>query len=214
MVACFRFASAMLVVVPIMANTSAWAQWDWFEGVEKPAQPSRPVPHSVPALRVPPRSTPRPDRSTAASPGKKHHERPHSHDADPKPAHKKKGQAKQESTKAAPDSNSPSQPVERKPAPYEGDLLRLAEILGALSYLETLCGGRTENWSARMTALMEAEAGGEQEKERLAGAYNRGLRDYQLSYRLCTPNAQAIIARFFAEGARISHSVIDRYGAY
>jgi len=64
-----------------------------------------------------------------------------------------------------------------------------------------------------MQALLEAEAKTAARKERLAGSYNRGFHDYERSYHLCTPNAQAIIGRFLAEGAGIAHEVVNRYGA-
>ncbi len=104
--------------------------------------------------------------------------------------------------------------AEAPPAPYDPELLRLAEILGALTYLDTLCASNPQgDWRAKMQALLEADAKTAARKERLAGSYNRGFRDYERIYRLCTPNAQAIIGRFLAEGAGIAHVVVNRYGA-
>jgi uncharacterized protein (TIGR02301 family) len=97
--------------------------------------------------------------------------------------------------------------------PYEPQLLRLSELLGALSYLQDLCGkDQGEVWRGKMSALIDAEAKTPVRKERLAGAYNRGFKGYALTYRLCTPNAELIIKRFLNETAEIAHDVAIHYG--
>lgn len=107
----------------------------------------------------------------------------------------------------APDAESP-------PPPYDPELLRLAEILGALTYLNELCASNPSgDWRAKMQSLLEAEARTTARKERLAGSYNRGFRDYERTYHSCTQNAQAVISRFLAEGGKIAHEVVNRYGA-
>ena len=107
----------------------------------------------------------------------------------------------------------PLQPGESVPPPYEPQLLRLAEIMGALSYLRDLCGSKDGNvWRARMAALLEAEAQTEARKERLAGAYNRGFRGFETTYRSCTPNAELLISRYLDEGGRITRDVQNRFG--
>ena len=43
-------------------------------------------------------------------------------------------------------------------APYDGDLVRLAEILGALHYLRNVCGANEgQKWRNQMQALIDAE---------------------------------------------------------
>ncbi len=105
-------------------------------------------------------------------------------------------------------------PAAEEPAPpYEPQLLRLSELLGALTYLQDLCGGESgQIWRDKMTALIDAETQNELRRERLAGAYNRGFKGYELSYRQCTPNAQAIITRFLDESGKIARDVSHRYG--
>jgi uncharacterized protein (TIGR02301 family) len=110
------------------------------------------------------------------------------------------------------EKGAPAKAEEALP-PYDPELLRLAEILGALTYLDGLCTAKpTADWRAKMQALLEAEAKTNARKERLAGSYNRGFRDYERSYHFCTPNAQAAIGRFLAEGSKIAHEVVSRYG--
>jgi uncharacterized protein (TIGR02301 family) len=106
-------------------------------------------------------------------------------------------------------------PVPDAPPPYEPQLLRLAEILGALTHLTDVCGSKdAAQWRTKMQALLDTEGDKNRlEKERLAGAYNRGFRGYALSYRSCTPNAEAIIGRFLSEGGRIADEVVNRFGA-
>lgn len=117
-------------------------------------------------------------------------------------------------TAGAPGATPAATPAgDEPPPPYEPQLLRLSELLGALTYLENLCGSKDgQVWRDKMTALMNAETQNEKRKERLAGAYNRGLKGYELSYRQCTPNAQVIISRFLDESAKIARDVTHRYG--
>ena len=98
--------------------------------------------------------------------------------------------------------------------PYDPQLFRLAEILGALTTLGTLCGEKdADEWRRRMQALLDAEGQPALRRDRLAGAYNEGLRGYGLSYRTCTGNARAVIARFLAEGSRLAQDVENRFRA-
>ena len=107
---------------------------------------------------------------------------------------------------------TPAPPPETKP--YDPQLMRLAEILGALTYLRGLCGEKdAEEWRGRMQALLDAEGMPPVRKDRLAGAYNRGIQGYSLSYRTCTANAHIVIDRFLAEGERIAKEVENRYHA-
>lgn len=115
---------------------------------------------------------------------------------------------------AQPGAASATAPAAAEPAPpYEPQLLRLSELLGALTYLQDLCGGQKGDiWRDKMTALMDAETQDETRRDRLAGAYNRGFTGYELNYRQCTPNAEAIITRFLNESGRIARDVTRRYG--
>ncbi len=108
---------------------------------------------------------------------------------------------------------TPAPLPDEPPPPYEPQLLRLSELLGALTYLQDLCGGQSgQVWRQKMTSLMNAETQNPSRRSRLAGAYNRGFNGYELSYRQCTPNAQAVITRFLDESGRIARDVTHRYG--
>lgn len=101
----------------------------------------------------------------------------------------------------------------QQPAPFERDLLRLAEILGALHYLRPLCGNDdAAMWREKMSQLIEADTGPADRRERLAGAFNSGHRGFEMNYRTCTPAADAAIKRYLVEGARLSREVAARHG--
>ncbi len=107
----------------------------------------------------------------------------------------------------------PPPPAEPPPAPYERELLRLSEILGSLTFLRTLCGeSDAAEWRRRMEALLETEGTTPGRRERLAGAYNRGYRGFALTYRTCTPNAHAAVARYVREGEGLSRTLAGRFG--
>ena len=97
--------------------------------------------------------------------------------------------------------------------PFDNDLQRLSEILGALHYLRGICGANEgQKWRNEMQALIEAETpAGSARRSRLMASFNRGYQGFQQSYRTCTPAAQLAIRRYLDEGARISREVTARY---
>jgi uncharacterized protein (TIGR02301 family) len=106
----------------------------------------------------------------------------------------------------------PAQP-ESPPSPYEPQLLELAEIMGSLAYLRTLCAGQeAQDWRERMAALIEAEGRTPATRDRLTGAYNRGFRAYAATHRACTEGSQEASARLAGEGQRLSRALAGRYG--
>ena len=97
-------------------------------------------------------------------------------------------------------------------APFDGDLQRLAEILGALHYLRSLCGSNEgQKWREPMEALVEAEAPSGERRQRMVASFNRGYRGFQQTYRSCTPSADIAIRRYLDEGSRIARDITARY---
>jgi uncharacterized protein (TIGR02301 family) len=97
-------------------------------------------------------------------------------------------------------------------APFDGDLQRLAEILGALHYLRALCGSNEgQKWREQMEALVDAEAPSGERRQRMVASFNRGYRGFQQTYRSCTPAADIAIRRYLDEGARIARDITARY---
>lgn len=97
-------------------------------------------------------------------------------------------------------------------APFDPDLLRLAEILGSLHYLRGICGANEgQKWRNQMQALVDAETPGGDRRARMIASFNRGYRGFQQTYRTCTPAATVAIRRFLAEGSKISRDLTARY---
>jgi uncharacterized protein (TIGR02301 family) len=110
-------------------------------------------------------------------------------------------------------AGAPARAAEGGVAPYDRDLQRLAEILGALHYMRALCGANEgAKWRNEMQALVEAETpGGSERRDKLVANFNRGYRGFQQTYRTCTPAADLVIRRYLEEGAKISRDVTARY---
>jgi uncharacterized protein (TIGR02301 family) len=97
-------------------------------------------------------------------------------------------------------------------APYDADLQRLAEILGALQYLRTVCKANDgQKWRDQMQALLEAEAPDGERRRRIVANFNRGYSGFQQTYRACTPAADLVIRRYLDEGAKIAREITARY---
>jgi uncharacterized protein (TIGR02301 family) len=103
-------------------------------------------------------------------------------------------------------------PASAQDAPYEGKMLRLAEILGSLHYLRNLCGEAGSEWRDRMDAIVTAEKPSEAERVRLISSFNHGYRVFSDNYTRCTPSALAAIDRYMKEGEDLSNEIISRYG--
>jgi uncharacterized protein (TIGR02301 family) len=97
-------------------------------------------------------------------------------------------------------------------APFDGDLQRLAEILGSLHYLRGICGtNEGAKWRNQMQALIDAETPSGDRRTRLIAGFNRGYNGYQQTYRSCTPAASVAIRRYIDEGVKISRDLTARY---
>jgi uncharacterized protein (TIGR02301 family) len=116
-------------------------------------------------------------------------------------------------TKPTPSPTPTPTPTRPEAAPYEANLLRLAELMGALTYLRDLChDGDSQKFRDSLARLIEADTRAAEAKEQMAGAFNRGLEGYRLTYRLCTSNARAAIDAYLEETQRIAKDVAARYG--
>ena len=98
------------------------------------------------------------------------------------------------------------------PAPFDGDLQRLAEILGALHYLRGICGiSEGLKWRNQMQALVDAETPSGERRAHMIAGFNRGYNGFQQTYRTCTPAATIVIRRYIEEGTKISRDLTARY---
>lgn len=122
------------------------------------------------------------------------------------------GPAFAQSRAAAPPPPPAAVPDALLQAPYEPQLLRLSEIMGALHYLRTLCPSpETGGWRREMQALIDAEATTAERRERLVQSFNRGYGGFEATYRSCTPAARVATRRYVDEGLRIVGDITSRF---
>jgi uncharacterized protein (TIGR02301 family) len=96
--------------------------------------------------------------------------------------------------------------------PYEADLMRLSEIMGALHYLRPLCGAADGTlWRDQMRALLDAEVRDDARSRRFIERFNQGYRGFSSVYRQCTPAAETALARYIEEGGALIRNVTTRY---
>lgn len=113
-------------------------------------------------------------------------------------------------------AQKPPPPVEQPSvptvAPFDRDLQRLSEILGALHYLRSICGANEgQKWRDEMQALIDSEMPTGERRTRMIASFNRGYQGFQQTYRTCTPAADFAIRRYLAEGSRIARDITGRY---
>jgi len=106
----------------------------------------------------------------------------------------------------------PGTPLPEVTTPYDPNLQRLAEILGALHFLRSICGYKEgQKWRNEAQTLIDAEAPSGQRHDDLVESFNRGYLGFQQSYRSCTPAAKIVVRRFLEEGAQIARDITARY---
>jgi uncharacterized protein (TIGR02301 family) len=188
--------AAALVALPAVLPGPASAQ-SFFERLFRPPPPPQYIP---PQYRPAPQ--PQPRRAPPAAAPAPTQPQPQGRPAQP-------GQGA-----AQPPQQQQAAPVpEPPPAPYEKELLRMAEIIGSVAFLRSLCTTPDAGeWPQRMQQLLDAEGTTPGRKERLAGAYNRGYRAFALTYRVCTPSATEATNRYLKEGDQIARGLSGRYG--
>jgi uncharacterized protein (TIGR02301 family) len=107
----------------------------------------------------------------------------------------------------------PPAPAVAPAPPYEADLLRLSEILGAMHYLRGLCGAAEGNqWRDQMEKLLDTEQPDDVRRARMVDRFNRGYDSYKSVYLSCTPAATEASDRYLDEGAKIAAEITARYG--
>lgn len=97
-------------------------------------------------------------------------------------------------------------------APYEPQLLRLAEILGSLHFLRNLCGETDDGWRRQMDALLQSENPEQARRARMVGRFNHGYAAFEQNYTVCTEAAIEAIRRYMSEGETLTRDVVGRFG--
>ena len=101
--------------------------------------------------------------------------------------------------------------VPRDP-PYEAKLSRLAEVLGSVHYLRTLCGDSSMAWRTSMEELLKAENPAADRKARLVARFNHGYRAFDGVHQQCNETAGTALAKYMAEGEKLAGEIASRYG--
>jgi len=99
--------------------------------------------------------------------------------------------------------------------PYEAEMLRLSEIMGALHFLRQLCDpGQPSGWRNEMQALLDAEQPDAERRARMVDRFNHGYESYRSVYRDCTPSAELAVQRYLGEGAKLAADIGQHYGKH
>lgn len=107
-----------------------------------------------------------------------------------------------------------SAPAAATSAPYDAQLGKLSEILGAVHYLRNLCRDAPEpQWRKAMQDLIAAETANEPARqEHLVAAFNRGYRAFASVHSSCTASAREAGERYRNEGATLVTEITTRFG--
>ena len=97
-------------------------------------------------------------------------------------------------------------------APYNDQLLRLSEVLGALHFLRRLCNASEGPvWREAMASVLAAERPDEARAARMTARFNRGFGAFSRTYTTCTPAAVRAAELYQTEGIRLASQIVSRY---
>lgn len=97
--------------------------------------------------------------------------------------------------------------------PYEADLMRLSEIMGALHFLRPLCGHPDDpSWRLQMENLLEAETVEGARQRRFVERFNQGYRGFASVYQSCSPSARIAMKHYVNEARELIKASSSRYG--
>jgi uncharacterized protein (TIGR02301 family) len=109
---------------------------------------------------------------------------------------------------------APAQPrAAAQPAPYDVDLMRLSEILGALTWLDGLCGAPDAGaWRQSMERIIAAQRMDADDRRRYVDVFNRGHRTFAAVHRGCSEQTRWVIDRYMREGTMLVEKLETRFG--
>lgn len=95
--------------------------------------------------------------------------------------------------------------------PYDPQLLRLSEVLGAIHYLRELCGAEEgQLWRQQMKEILRSEGTTAIRRAKLVKGFNKGYRGYRRTYRSCNKSAKVAIDRFMEEGSELTAVLVKQ----
>ncbi|MDP1626818.1 TIGR02301 family protein [Parvibaculum sp.] len=94
-----------------------------------------------------------------------------------------------------------------------GTMLQLAEVLGAVHHLRTLCGtNEGPLWRNKMIEMMSVANPSETERQQLIQRFNDAYHRYQDAYRNCTAKAASQSDKLMLDGQRLADELAS--GSY
>lgn len=101
----------------------------------------------------------------------------------------------------------------RDAPPYETQVMRVSEILGALHFLRPLCGADDiPDWRTQMEDFLDAETIDGPRRRRFVERFNQGYRGFASVYQSCSPSARIAMEQYILEGQELIRNVASRYG--
>lgn len=101
----------------------------------------------------------------------------------------------------------------QEPSPYLPDLMRFSETLGAITYLDDLCGDPdAEVWRIKMQGVIEAQAMDPADRRRTIDAYNRGYRTFASVHLACSDRTRAVLDRYMTDAVALADRIATRFG--
>jgi uncharacterized protein (TIGR02301 family) len=95
--------------------------------------------------------------------------------------------------------------------PYQGDMERLAQMLGSLYFLDPLCQHDKVDWRAQMQELINLDQPDDDRRQRIAGAFNDGYTAYARLYRVCTVSAAQSLNRLLSDAEATARNIQSHY---
>jgi len=94
------------------------------------------------------------------------------------------------------------------------EMFRLAEVLGAVHHLRTICGTREgQLWRNKMIEMMGAVGPEEKDRQQLIARFNDAFHKTRNSYSTCSRSAATRSDKLFEEGQRIAQELAAKgYG--
>ena len=94
------------------------------------------------------------------------------------------------------------------PPTYQSQLLRLAEILGSLHAIRSVCDPQADaRWRERMMELIRLERPSNEQRNTLIGLFNSGFEATGARYKTCSDAARADAATLARAGETISRNL-------
>ncbi|MDP2123347.1 MAG: TIGR02301 family protein [Parvibaculum sp.] len=94
------------------------------------------------------------------------------------------------------------------------EMFRLAEVLGAVHHLRTVCGTREgQLWRNKMIEMLGAVGPGDEDRQKLIARFNEAFHSTRDRHAACSRDAAAQSDKLFEEGQRIARELaVKGYG--